>query len=82
MRFSRSHSEWDYDGDLSPIQDTKLSSIPRPVAEEAYKEYAAQYGTRQSLERLEERGGFDWPELATLLFERCERLEERIGEGA
>jgi hypothetical protein len=45
------------------------------VAAEAYKEYAAQYGTGQSLARLNERGGFGWSELAILLYERIKRLE-------
>lgn len=62
----------------APIQPTRSynggDQIPYPVAEEAYKEYAAQYGTSQTLERLNERGGFAWAELAHLLYERCLRL--------
>jgi hypothetical protein len=49
--------------------------IPRIIAEEAYKEYAAQNGTSQSFERLCQRGGFCPSELAILLFERIKRLE-------
>ena len=49
--------------------------IPRDVAEEAYKEYADQYGNSQSFERLCERGGFGIDELAILLFDRIKRLE-------
>jgi hypothetical protein len=45
------------------------------VAEEAYKEYADQYGNSQSFERLCERGGFGIDELAILLFDRIKRLE-------
>lgn len=49
--------------------------VPYEVAEEAYKEYKAQYGGTQSLERLCERGGFGCAELAILLYERIKRLE-------
>ncbi len=45
------------------------------IAEEAYKEYAAQYGTSQSLARLNERGGFGAAEIAILLFERIQRIQ-------
>jgi hypothetical protein len=62
-----------------PIQKiqgyTGGGQIPRVVAEEAYKEYSAQYGTSQSLERLCERGGFGAEELAILLYDRIKRLE-------
>jgi hypothetical protein len=51
------------------------SELPEDVVKEAYKEYAAQYGTDQSLARLNERGGFAWAELAILLYERIKRLE-------
>ena len=49
--------------------------IPFEVAEEAYKEYSAVYGTRQTLERLNQRGGFGAEELMILLYDRCKRLE-------
>ena len=49
--------------------------IPWTVAEEAYKEYAAQHGKAQSLERLAERHGFGCSELAILLYQRIKRLE-------
>lgn len=39
-----------------PIQ--QYGRIPWEVAEEAYRVYAAKYGTSQSLQRLAERGGF------------------------
>ena len=48
--------------------------VPWYVAEEAYKEYAEEYGARQSLERLAERGGFCAVEISGLLAERCRRL--------
>lgn len=43
------------------------STIPWWLAEVAYAEYAKRYGTRQSLERLNERGGFGREELLDLL---------------
>lgn len=51
--------------------------IPVEIAQEAYKEYAAQYGTQQSLERLGDRGGFGIGEIAGLLYERIKRLENQ-----
>jgi hypothetical protein len=39
------------------------TNIPWSVAEKAYAVYAAKYGTRQSLERLAERGGFGVSEM-------------------
>lgn len=47
-----------------PIQ--KFGTVPWYVAERAYEKYAAQYGTRQSLERLAERGGFGISEMDDL----------------
>lgn len=58
-----------------PIQADKTRSVPLEIAEEAYKEYSAQYGSRQSLGRLGERGGFGAMEMVTLLYERIKRLE-------
>ncbi len=49
------------------------SEIPWWLAEEAYAYYSMVYGTRQSLERLAERGGFGRYELLMLL--RREKLE-------
>jgi hypothetical protein len=49
--------------------------VPLVVAEEAYKEYAAQFGTSQTLARLNERGGFSATELAILLYQRIKRIE-------
>jgi hypothetical protein len=45
----------------------RIGYIKWSVAEEAYREYARQFGTSQSLERLAERGGFGLRELAMLL---------------
>jgi len=54
--------------------------IPAALAEEAYREYAARYGTAQSFGRLHERGGFGIDELAILLFYRIKRLETELAE--
>lgn len=62
-----------------PIQTRDAcDSLPWAVAEEVYKEYAAQYGKEQSLERLAQRGGFGTTETIILLFERIKRLESLI----
>lgn len=61
-----------------PIQGSengKPISIPWSYAEEAYKEYSAQYGTRQSLERLAERCGFGVSEIIDLLVKRIRRIK-------
>jgi len=42
-------------------------SITWAEHEEAWREYANQFGSSQSAERLAERGGFDWHELLLLL---------------
>jgi hypothetical protein len=57
------------------MQEVGGRSIPKVIAEEGYKEYAAQYGTSQSFERLHERGGFGAEELCILLYERIKRIE-------
>lgn len=43
------------------------TTIPWWLAEIAYRQYAHDFGTDQSLERLAERGGFSREELVTLL---------------
>jgi hypothetical protein len=50
------------------------------LVEEAYKEYCQMFGNSQTLERLQERGGFDIVELATFLYMRIKRLEKNIVE--
>jgi hypothetical protein len=50
------------------------------LVEEAYKEYCHMFGNSQTLERLQERGGFDIVELATFLYMRIKRLEKNIVE--
>lgn len=59
----------------APWQKSHSDSIPLLIAEEGYKEYAARFGTSQSLHRLNERGGFGSEELCILLYERIKRLE-------
>ena len=61
---------------LFPVQSNRDDRvIPWAIAEEAYKEYVAQHGKDQSLERLAERHGFGCSELAILLYQRIKRLE-------
>jgi hypothetical protein len=79
MSFMCHNGTWKANGQdvpVFPIQDTRgQAAVPLPVAEEAYKEYVAQYGHCQTLTRLAERGGFGAAEIAILLFERCQRLD-------
>lgn len=56
------------DGTLRrPVERYPPSFVPWWLAEEAYAEYARQFGNLQSLERLAQRGGFGREELLTLL---------------
>jgi hypothetical protein len=50
---------------MFPMQHPKLP-IPWRLAEVIYAGYSAEYGTRQSLERLAERGGFGWAEVGVI----------------
>lgn len=83
MKFSCVNEVWKIDGldcethRLMPV-DERRRDIPRVIAEEAYKEYSEQFGTQQSLERIEERGGFHISEISILLFERIKRLEKEF----
>ena len=77
MRFTCINGQWkDYSKDCKtfPLQLESAESLPKIVAEEAYKEYSARYGRQQSLKRLGERGGFGSAEIAILLFHRIERV--------
>lgn len=47
---------------MMPMQDGP--PIPWETAEKVYAAYAALYGTGQSIERISERGGFSWSEVA------------------
>ena len=59
------------DNEPFPIQGDGLhapeSSIPGWLAERAYAKYVKRYGSRQSMKRLAERGGFGRDELIDLL---------------
>lgn len=48
--------------------------IPWAHAEEAYREYSARYGTKQSLQHLSDRGGFGAEEIISLLVQRIQRI--------
>lgn len=62
-----------------PLQVGNLyRTVPLPVAEEAYIEYVARWGNTQNLARIGERGGFGGPEIAILLYQRCQKLQEYI----
>ncbi len=54
-------------GNLRSDGGGKACTIPWWLAEEAYAEYSKRYGTSQSLERLNDRGGFGRSEFLTLL---------------
>lgn len=51
--------------------------VPRELAEVAYIGYSGRYGTSQSLERLEERGGFGIIELLQNYEKGKQMLEEK-----
>ena len=51
---------------LQPCRMQDGPPIPRYLAEAIYAGYAAQFGKSQSLDRLLERGGFGWDEVAAL----------------
>lgn len=71
--------EWP-SGKKMPVQIVGIGppngrQVHSELVEEAYKEYCEIFGKSQTLERLQERGGFDIVELATLLYMRIKRLE-------
>lgn len=61
-----------------PVQREEHSVLPRELVEEAYREYAAQGHGSQSLERLNERGGFGVGEVLMLLYDRINRLQGNL----
>lgn len=68
---------WDASGSAlttAPMQPSKVR-IPYVVAEEAWKEYRDQGHGDQSLQRLNERGGFSAEEIMLNLYERIRRLQ-------
>ncbi|MBH2533853.1 hypothetical protein [Serratia bockelmannii] len=58
-----------------PVQRPMASTVDADIARAAYEEYVVQCGDGQSFERLHQRGGFCWAELAALLYARIKRLE-------
>jgi hypothetical protein len=64
----------------SVVMQRSGASIPKIIAEEAYKEYSAQGHGSQSFQRLQERGGFSAEEIAILLFDRIKRIETKLDE--
>lgn len=83
MKFYCNNGKWQdgSGGDVKTAPMQRVNSwtgdgrIPYEWAEEAYKEYSAQYGTSQTLERMNERGGFGSEEIIGLLVDRIKRLE-------
>ena len=65
----------------APVQGVRRIKPPGTIAwaehELAYAAHAAQYGYRQTAERLAERGGFCWLELIELLGREPETWKPR-----
>ena len=62
------------------LERGRLPTLPEPIARLVYEQYAYQFGTEQSFERLHERGGFGHREVIALLADLIEReREERNG---
>lgn len=59
-----------------PVQISAIGDLPMRVLELAYEEYAHNYGTEQSLARLNERGGLSVGEVIGLLADLIERERE------
>ena len=64
----------------APMQGSDSSCVPLVLAEEAWLEYDAQGHGSQSLERLNERGGFGDFEIMMLLYDRITRLQKQLSE--
>lgn len=62
---------------IQPDYDEKFREVDWKIAEVAYKEYKAQYGNSQSLERIVERGGFSINELVNLLYDGIVRITKK-----
>ena len=54
----------------------QLRGVPKEIAKRAWDEYAKQGNGSQSFESICERNGFSWDEIARLLMDAIERLEE------
>ena len=53
---------------LPKSYDRRASKVPAVVAERAYEVYSHLFGTSQSLEKLNQRGGFGTGELIAFLY--------------
>lgn len=62
-----------------PVQAERQGRIDPAVTARAYEVYSHLYGTGQSLDRLNERGGFSWGELVMFLYARGFPREEWRG---
>lgn len=60
-----------------PLQNHNEREIRIEIAQEAYKEYQANFGNDQTFERLQDRGGFGIDEICMLLYARIKRLESK-----
>jgi hypothetical protein len=61
-----------------PVQASTINVCPKEIVEKAYEEYSAQGNSDQSLERLCERGGFSWSEIASLLMDFIDKRDAEI----
>ncbi|MBG6029182.1 hypothetical protein I5F10_17365 [Proteus mirabilis] len=61
------------------VQKTLSAEIDIEIAKEAYKAYVRKYGHSQTFDRIIERGGFDWSEIAYHLYEQIQYLESNTG---
>ncbi len=60
------------------VDRAKATRIPWWLAELAYRDYSKRFGTKQSLERLAERGGFSRWELISHLSGNDKRADEMV----
>lgn len=56
-------------------REPESRSLPEPICRLAMEEYHQQFGTRQSYERMQERGGLGILEMVRLLADYVERLK-------
>ena len=63
----QAETNWGKHNNHCPVIYNKPCTIPWWLAEVAYEYYSKRFGTDQSLERLNERGGFGREELICLL---------------
>lgn len=68
---------------VCPLQGSKENSgIPEPIARLVYEEYSAHYGTTQSFDRIQERGGFGVTEVIAALADIIERERSNGTDGS